>query len=204
MNCIKCGKELINSAVCACDKIKLEEKLMGKKYRVKKDFWVFKKDVTMDFIFPISWVVEKLIKDGYIEEVKKEKPMEQKKYRLKKDLPDCKVGTIFISLGSAGNFYGNDNQSVVIENKIVESNPDWFEEVKEDTLKESILYKYINTDYYGKIINEITDWHNKEVIKQKIELLKWAIQFVDNPKDRVTINNKISELQKEITDGEKV
>ena len=144
MNCIKCGKELINSAVCACDKIKLEEKLMGKKYRVKKDFWVFKKDVTMDFIFPISWVVEKLIKDGYIEEV------------------------------------------------------------KEDTLKESILYKYINTDCYGKIINEITDWHNKEVIKQKIELLKWAIQFVDNPKDRVTINNKISELQKEITDGEKV
>jgi len=72
MNCIKCGKELINSAVCACDKIKLEEKLMGKKYRVKKDFWVFKKDVTMDFIFPISWVVEKLIKDGYIEEVKED------------------------------------------------------------------------------------------------------------------------------------
>ena len=87
MNCIKCGKELINSAVCACDKIKLEEKLMGKKYRVKKDFWVFKKDVTMDFIFPISWVVEKLIKDGYIEEVKKEKPMEQKKYKVEKSLP---------------------------------------------------------------------------------------------------------------------
>ena len=86
----------------------------------------------------------------------------------------------------------------------VESSTTVFEEVKEDTLKESILYKYINTDCYGKIINEITDWHNKEVIKQKIELLKWAIQFVDNPKDRVTINNKISELQKEITDGEKV
>ena len=62
----------------------------------------------------------------------------EKKYRLKKDLPDCKVGTIFISLGSAGNFYGNDNQSVVIENKIVESNPDWFEEVGTDTL-ESII-----------------------------------------------------------------
>ena len=31
MNCIKCGKELINSAICACDKIKLEEKPMEAK-----------------------------------------------------------------------------------------------------------------------------------------------------------------------------
>ena len=69
-------------------------------------------------------------------------------------------------------------------------NQGYIKEVKEDTL-ESIIDENFIGDEIKKNLEQC-------IVKQKIELLKWAIQFVDNPKDRVTINNKISELQKEI------
>ena len=128
----------------------------------------------------------------------------EKKYRLKKDLPDCKVGTIFISLGSAGNFYGNDNQSVVIENKIVESNPDWFEEVGTDTL-ESILNRNITNKQIA--VSQCKYEVKQYIIKQKIELLKEVLSHKCSFENiggqwigKVVIDDKISELEKgEIT-----
>ena len=134
--------------------------------------------------------------EEYINEVKKEKSMEQKKYRLKKDYK--LTSNIFVVRGKI--FYTtNDGSYLIIESfdvkfnipiQVVEFNPEWFEEVKEDTL-ESIIDENFIGDEIKKNLKQC-------IIKQKIELLKWAIQFVDNPKDRVTINNKISELQKEI------
>ena len=56
------------------------------------------------------------------------------------------------------------------------------------------LERIVSTNDRDDAVIEI----EKYIINHEIELLKWAIQFVDNPKDRVTINNKISELQKEI------
>ena len=126
----------------------------------------------------------------------------KKKYRLKKDY---KLTSNIIVLRGKIFYTTNDGSYLIIESfdvkfnipiQVVEFNPEWFEEVKEDTL-ESI----IDNNFIG---DEIKKNLEQCIIKQKIELLKWAIQFVDNPKDRVTINNKISELQKEITDGEKV
>ena len=48
----------------------------------------------------------------------------------------------------------------------------------------------------------LSKWHNKEVVKQKIELLN-AIRSKDEP-IAIEIDNKIFELRKEITNGEKV
>jgi len=56
------------------------------------------------------------------------------------------------------------------------------------------LERIVSTNDRDDAVIEI----EKYIINHEIELLKWAIQFVDNPKDRVTINNKISELEKEI------
>ena len=49
----------------------------------------------------------------------------------------------------------------------------------------------------------LSKWHNKEVVKQKIELLK-EVGTGDSNKCFNRIINKVSELQKEITNGEKV
>ena len=54
------------------------------------------------------------------------------------------------------------------------------------------LERIVSTNDRDDAVIEI----EKYIINHEIELLKWAIQFVDNPKDRVTINNKISELEK--------
>jgi len=56
------------------------------------------------------------------------------------------------------------------------------------------LERIVSTNDRDDAVIEI----EKYIINHEIELLKWAIQFVDNPKDRVTINNKISEIEKEI------
>ena len=56
------------------------------------------------------------------------------------------------------------------------------------------LERIVSTNDRDDAVIEI----EKYIINHEIELLKWAIQFVDNPKDRVTINNKIFELRKEI------
>ena len=144
MNCIKWDKELINSAVCACDKIKLEEKLMGKKYRVLKE-------LRFNNGF---WQV-----NGIFEEC---------------DLQPFDVKSLL--------------------------NQFYIEEVKEDTL-ESILENYRRPDTWN-IENDIlktklSKWHNKDVVEQKIELLKEVLEFIPISYSDF-INNKISELEKEI------
>jgi len=56
------------------------------------------------------------------------------------------------------------------------------------------LERIVSTNDRDDAVIEI----EKYIINHEIELLKWAIQFVDNPKDRVTIDDKISEIEKEI------
>ena len=103
----------------------------------------------------------------------------EKKYRVKKDLPGVKVGTIFIS--SNGNFYCDVPRNIIINNNVFEHSPEWFEEVKEWGKLESIL-----TDFALRIQG---GYGNPDY------------NFLD---DVCEISNKISELQKEITNGEKV
>jgi len=119
--------------------------------------------------------------EEYIKEVKKEKSMEQKKYKVEKSLP-INIGLL------VGHIYDESYFKYLDIARIIKE--EYIKEVKEDTL-ESI----IDNNFIG---DEIKKNLKQCIVKQKIELLKWAIQFVDNPKDRVTINNKISELEKEI------
>ena len=79
-------------------------------------------------------------------------------------------------------------------------NQGYIEEVKEDTL-ESILENYRRPDTWN-IENDIlktklSKWHNKDVVEQKIELLKEVLEFIPISYSEY-VNNKISELQKEI------
>jgi len=107
----------------------------------------------------------------------------EKKYRLKKDLPGVKVGTIFIS--SNGNFYCDVPRNIIINNNVFEHSPEWFEEVKENTL-ESIIDNHFISDEIKKNLEQC-------IVKQKIELLKFIhLSYSEY------IYNKISELQKEI------
>jgi len=120
-----------------------------------------------------------------------EKPME-KKYRVIKEFPTVSG---FTRIGDIWNYHPGikkyiDKNGLDYEIDLIENNPKWFEEVGTDML-ESIIDENFIGDEIKKNLKQC-------IIKQKIELLKWAIQFVDNPKDRVTIDNKISELQKEI------
>ena len=128
-----------------------------------------------------------------------EKPMEQKKYRLKKDLPDCKAGAIFelyenhagyMKYFSNSNYYDENRGRLRCnyETKVVESNPDWFEEVGTDML-ESIIDENFIGDEIKKNLKQC-------IIKQKIELL-YAIRSKDEPIG-IAIDDKISELEKEI------
>ena len=146
-----------------------------------------------------------LLKSGHIEEVKEEKPMEnnlvgefhcmncgkklicgescdcksepmeQKKYRLKKDLPDCKVGEIFVKSNVNDSYWSKRQYHEIsgYNKKFVENNPEWFEELKEDTM-ESILddFPTPTVEFKNKMYQRITDWYNKEVIKREIELIK--------------------------------
>ena len=124
-----------------------------------------------------------------------DKPMEQKKYRLKKDYK--LTSNIFVVRGKI--FYTtNDGSYLIIESfdvkfnipiQVVEFNPEWFEEVKEDTL-ESI----IDNNFIG---DEIKKNLKQCIVKQKIELLKEVLEFIPISYSDF-INNKISELQKEI------
>jgi len=184
-----------------------------KKYKVLKElrfnngFWTINGIFEECDLQPFD--VNALVNQGCIEEVEEDKPMEQKKYKAIADYNFCGIsvdkGLIFnqeLDGRYECQFHGG---KLIFGKSTVESSTTVFEEVKEDTLKESILYKYINTDCYGKIINEITDWHNKEVIKQKIELLKEVLSHKCSFENiggqwigKVVIDDKISELQKEI------
>ena len=120
-----------------------------------------------------------------------DKPME-KKYKVLEEFPTVSG---FTRIGDIWNYHPGikkyiDKNGLDYEIDLIENNPKWFEEVGTDML-ESIIDENFIGDEIKKNLKQC-------IIKQKIELLKWAIQFVDNPKDRVTIDNKISELQKEI------
>ena len=106
-----------------------------------------------------------------------DKPMEQKKYRLKKDLPDCKVGEIFVKSNVNDSYWSKRQYHEIsgYNKKFVENNPEWFEEVKEWGKLESIL-----TDFALRIQG---GYGNPDY------------NFLD---DVCEISNKISELQKEI------
>ena len=125
-----------------------------------------------------------------------EKPME-KKYRVIKEFPTVSG---FTRIGDIWKYHPGikkyiDKNGLEYEIDLIENNPDWFEEVKEDTL-ESI----IDNNFIG---DEIKKNLEQCIVKQKIELLKEVLEFIPISYSDF-INNKISELQKEITNGEKV
>ena len=116
----------------------------------------------------------------------------EKKYRVIKEFPTVSG---FTRIGDIWKYHPGikkyiDKNGLEYEIDLIENNPKWFEEVGTDML-ESIIDENFIGDEIKKNLKQC-------IVNQKIELLKWAIQFVDNPKDRVTIDNKISELQKEI------
>ena len=99
----------------------------------------------------------------------------EKKYRLKKDLPDCKAGAIFVKSNVNDSYWSKRQYHEIsgYNKKFVENNPEWFEELKEDTM-ESILddFPTPTVEFKNKMYQRITDWYNKEVIKREIELIK--------------------------------
>ena len=115
-----------------------------------------------------------------------EKPME-KKYRVLKEL---RFNNGFWQVN--GIFEECDLQPFDVKSLL---NQFYIEEVKEDTL-ESI----IDNNFIG---DEIKKNLKQCIIKQKIELLK-EVGTGDSNKCFNRIINKISELEKEITNGEKV
>jgi len=119
--------------------------------------------------------------------------MEQKKYRLKKDLPDCKAGAIFeYELDTIYVHSTNGKHYLSYHKDIVENNPEWFEEVKEDTLK-SIVNKYTPFSFYDvKNFTKMEQELERHVINREIELLR---SIYPNQKD---IRNKISELENKL------
>ena len=116
----------------------------------------------------------------------KSESMEQKKYRALKDYKLPLTQTIVLVKGNIYSSY--DLEGFDIDELI---NQGYIEEVKEDTL-ESIIDENFIGDEIKKNLKQC-------IIKQKIELLKFIhLSYSEY------IYNKISELQKEITDGEKV
>jgi len=129
--------------------------------------------------------------EEYINEVKEEKSMEQKKYKVEKSLP-INIGLL------VGHIYDESYFKYLDIARIIKE--EYIKEVKEDTL-ESILENYRRPDTWN-IENDIlktklSKWHNKDVVEQKIELLKEVLEFIPISYSEY-VNNKISELQKEI------
>ena len=208
MNCIKCGKELINSAICACDKIKLEEKPMEVKCKKCKigaggricgyensecsgsnyKYFVPMEGKSLDNLvgkFNCINCGKKLIRGESCD--CKSEPMEQKKYRALKDYKLPLTQTIVLVKGNIYSSY--DLEGFDIDELI---NQGYIEEVKEDTL-ESIIDENFIGDEIKKNLKQC-------IIKQKIELLN-AIRSKDEPILKllvIAIDDKISELQKEI------
>ena len=117
--------------------------------------------------------------EEYINEVKKEKSMEQKKYKVEKALP-INIGLL------VGHIYDESYFKYLDIARIIKE--EYIKEVKEDTL-ESI----IDNNFIG---DEIKKNLKQCIVNQKIELL-YAIRSKDEP-IVIAIDNKISELQKEI------
>ena len=114
----------------------------------------------------------------------------EKKYKVLKEFPTVSG---FTRIGDIWKYHPGikkyiDKNGLEYEIDLIENNPKWFEEVKEDTL-ESI----IDNNFIG---DEIKKNLKQCIIKQKIELL-YAIRSKDEPIG-IAIDDKISELQKEI------
>ena len=197
MNCIKCGKELINSAVCACDKIKLEEKPMEAKCKKCKIGGSGRicgyenrecSGSNYKYFVPMEKTCENCYDAvgscyNYVKFELKEKPME-KKYRVLKEV------RFNNGLWTVNGVYEECALQPFDVNALV--NQGYIKEVKEDTL-ESI----IDENFIG---DEIKTNLKQCIIKQKIELLN-AIRSKDEPILKllvIAIDDKISELQKEI------
>ena len=119
-----------------------------------------------------------------------DKPME-KKYKVLEEFPTVSG---FTRIGDIWKYHPGikkyiDKNGLEYEIDLIENNPKWFEEVKEDTL-ESI----IDNNFIG---DEIKKNLKQCIIKQKIELLKEVLEFIPISYSDF-INNKISELEKEI------
>ena len=127
---------------------------------------------------------------NYVKFELKEKPME-KKYKVEKALP-INIGLL------VGHIYDESYFKYLDIARIIKE--EYIKEVKEDTL-ESILENYRRPDTWN-IENDIlktklSKWHNKDVVEQKIELLKEVLEFIPISYSDF-IYNKISELEKEI------
>jgi len=71
-----------------------------------------------------------------------------KQYKLLKDLPDLKAGAIFIKGSEEDGDYHCQGEYRYDED-VVENNPEWFEEVKEEYEK-SVAMTFIDTHYIDK------------------------------------------------------
>ena len=115
---------------------------------------------------------------NYVKFELKEKPME-KKYKVEKSLP-INIGLL------VGHIYDESYFKYLDIARIIKE--EYIKEVKEDTL-ESIFDENFIGDEIKKNLKQC-------IVKQKIELL-YAIRSKDEP-IAIEIDNKISELQKEI------
>ena len=165
------------------NEVKKEKSMEQKKYKVEKSLPI-NIGLLVGHIYDESYFkyldIARIIKEEYIKEVKEEKPMEQKKYRVLKSF-----------YGSRGNFLRNEIISTPVDELFAKLLIDmgYCEEVKENTL-ESIIDENFIGDEIKKNLKQC-------IVKQKIELLKEVLEFIPISYSDF-INNKISELQKEI------
>lgn len=99
-----------------------------------------------------------------------------KKYKLLKDLPNIKVGTIFESNGTdyKGEVYYFVGNTINISELTIRNNPDWFEEIKNELIKEPNYPKsweelnvkkgwFIKNQYIQEVENHIKSDKTKDL-----------------------------------------
>lgn len=115
----------------------------------------------------------------------------QKKYRLLKDLPDAKAGTI-ATLSKDGDSYDYKarwGEDCWYRKSYVEDNSEWWEELVEDEITVKVFYDGFAGEMMGVKLNNPT-W---VIPKEKLPLIKQAIENIVNDKEPPILGYNISQ-----------